>query len=318
MQGDQADNVLLHGASGVGKTVLTRHSLQKLVAEADIQTGFVRCSGKSTAGIVRSVLHALPGQDPPANTPLEDLCTTLYESADNPMIVVLDEADDLPEIDALDRLADVPHLSVVVICHKPDRWLARLDDDVRRDLEPRSLGLDRYGVDELADILEERARLGLDPGTVTRRQLERIADEIAGVARKGIQSLLEAARIADERDHEQIRDADVDDSFERAQFRILVGSLNTLPFHHQVLYEIVRQGRELGPSELHDRYEAVADDVYHGRGRTPICERERRTKLRKLEDYELIAIEGENRHKTYRVCDERVGPPVGVSIPARQ
>jgi len=299
LDGDQAHDVLIHGPSGVGKTSLARFTLQKLTTHADIYSAHVESLGKTTAGVVRSVLHDLPGSDPATNTPREDLCIELRERVDQPTIVILDEADDLPATDILDRLADVEGLSIVAICHDHEQWLSQLDNQLRRRLLLKELALDRFGVNELADILEARARRGLPSGVVTREQLETIADEVAGVARKGIQSLRQASLLAEERDHSEIGADDVADSYERAQRYILEQNLGSLPFHHQLLYELIRVGGGLKAGELHDRYEAVADDVYRGRGLTPISERSRRLKLSKLEDYELIEVEGKNRHREY-------------------
>jgi len=79
--------------------------------------------------------------------------------------------------------------------------------------------------------------------------------------------------------------------------RILRENLGSSTFHQQLLYELIRVGGVLEAGELHNRYEAVADDVYYGRGLTPILERLRRLKLSKLEVYELIEVEGENRDR---------------------
>jgi len=307
--GDQAHDVLIHGPPGVGKTALTRHSLQKLTGHADVQTAHVRCLGKTTAGVVRSVLHDLPGSDPSVNVPREDLCIQLQERVTSPVIVVLDEADGLPSTDALDRLVDVKNLSVVVICHDPDEWLSRLDGRLRRRLSFAEFGLDRYSVDELADILEARANLGLPSESVTREQLETIADEVAGVARNGIQALRQAALRAEELQHERITDEDVSESFERAKRHIRELNLESLPFHHRLLYELIRMGDGLEAGELHERYEKISDEVYYGREQTPISKRARRLKLSKLEAYELIKIDGKNRHRMYQPHDSEIMAP---------
>jgi hypothetical protein len=73
-----------------------------------------------------------------------------------------------------------------------------------------------------------------------------------------------------------------------------------------VLYELIRQSGSMTPSELHQRYEQVADTVYENRDRVPVGNRARRNKLRKLNEYELIDIVGANRHREYRVVDETV------------
>ncbi|WP_372479473.1 hypothetical protein ACAH01_13030 [Halomicrobium sp. HM KBTZ05] len=169
-------------------------------------------------------------------------------------------------------------------------------------------------VESEANVDDARARRELPSGVVTREQLVEIADEVAGVARKEIQALWQAALLVEERDHSEIGSDDVADSYERAQRYILEQNLGSLPFHHQLLYELIRVGGGLTAGELHERYEAVADDVFRERGLTPISERSRRLKLSKLEDYELIEVEGENRHRSYTVRDGNVKAPISVNL----
>ncbi|WP_436933714.1 Cdc6/Cdc18 family protein [Halovenus marina] len=301
----RAKDVLLHGPSGVGKTVLTRHALQRLRDEGGVQVARVRCLGKTDTGIIRSILEDLPGEDPASNTPHEDLCLALRErvAEHGPVIAVLDEADDVPTTGVLDRLADVDPLSIVAITHDVDSWLSRVDDRPRRAFDWQELGLDRYGVDELADILEARASQGLRHGAAGRAELETIADDVAGVARFGIQALREAALVASDRGMRTIDQDDLPEAYERARRRVREEQLASLPFHHHVLYELIREAGEIDGETLHERYERTADQAYAGRKQTPLSKRARRRKLQKLEDYDLVTIQGGNRNQTYIVCD---------------
>lgn len=313
--GDATQDVLVHGPQGVGKTVVTRHALQRIERETPLQSARVRCLGESTAGVLRGVLEDLPGSDPHRTTPVDELRDALGAQVDGPTIVVLDEADDLPATDALPILADARHLSLVAICHDSDDWLARVDDRVRRRLGTGDLGLSRYGVDELADILAARARAGLPDGVVTRSQLRQIADESAGVARRGIQALRAAAELAAERGHATIEDADVADAHERARQRIRTANLASLPVHHQVLYALLREAGPITPAELYDAYDAVADAIYADRDRPPISRRDRRRKLDKLAAYDLVAADGDGRDRELRVCDRAIEPAIDLAHP---
>ena len=151
-------------------------------------------------------------------------------------------------------------------------------------------------------------RTASPPDAVTRGQLEAIADGAAGVARRGIQALHAAAQIATEREHGCIREPDIKACFERARKRIRVANLESLPFHHQVLYALLYEAGAVTGRELHDRYDAVAETVYAQAAVTPIGARARREKLRKLESYGLIEQDGETRWRRYAVCDEAVAP----------
>jgi cell division control protein 6 len=312
LDGDRADDVLIHGPQGVGKTVLTRHILRRLDRQAGIQWTTAQCLGETTAGIVRQVLRGL-GADPAGNTPQEDLCLQLRERVVEPTVVVLDEADDVPDTDALSRLWDVPEISVVVICHNRDRWLSRLDDQPRRRWHDGiGIELDRYAPTELADILGPRAQKGLAPNAAGRDQLEEIADHCAGSARTAIQTLLGAATVASERQGDQIRPADIPEGYERAQRWIRQSHLASLGFHHHVLYELIRQAGEISGEELHQRYDEIAEAVYEGRTQTPLGRRARRYKLDKIEEYDLI-----DNETTYSVLDHAIRSDLKIGVPTR-
>ncbi|MDS0280007.1 AAA family ATPase [Halomicroarcula sp. S1AR25-4] len=315
--GDTAADVMLFGPQGVGKTLLARHGLQRIQHEADVDSAHVGCLGLSTAGILREVLCQLPGEDPYPTMPKEDLDLTLRERVDEPVIVVLDEADDLPEQNALDRLCEVPKLSVVIVCHERARWLSRVSGDVRHRLTGQEIGLDKYGTEELADILYARAREGLEYGAVDRDTLERLADIAGGVARTGIFRLHASAALAERRRHETIQPPDVDQSAALANRWMLENNLASLGLHHHILYELIRRSDGLSSSALHDRYTAVADTVYEGEELTPVNQSTRRAKLRKLREYDLVTYTGgENRHGEYLAADSDVKSELDIALPA--
>ncbi|QIO25398.1 hypothetical protein [Haloarcula sp. JP-L23] len=113
----------------------------------------------------------------------------------------------------------------------------------------------------------------------------------------------------------EVEHLDVVNSHARADRRMREDALDSLPFHHHVCYEIVRRRGRLRSHEFHERYTAVVEAVYDGRDQTPICRRDRRTKLQKLVDYDLLGREGEGPGREYWPQDASIASPLDLTVP---
>jgi len=80
-----------------------------------------------------------------------------------------------------------------------------------------------------------------------------------------------------------------------------------------VLYELIRVAGEVSASELHERYENAAEQLYAGYPQTPIGKRSRRNKLTKLREYDLIEHEGPPQNRVYRVLDDELKSVIEVT-----
>lgn len=77
----------------------------------------------------------------------------------------------------------------------------------------------------------------------------------------------------------------------------------SLPYHHQVLYELVRRRGPLLGTELSELYNESADSVYRHWERTPIGRRARYDTLKKLQEYDLIESDGTGKGAEYWVIE---------------
>ncbi|SDD86765.1 hypothetical protein [Natrinema hispanicum] len=91
-------------------------------------------------------------------------------------------------------------------------------------------------------------------------------------------------------------------------------NLSSLLWHHQVLYAIIHEAGELSGEELHDCYDAVADQIYAGSPVQPLGRRARRDKIQKLNAYDLVDYDEPTRDRLYWVIDENVEPK--IELPA--
>jgi Cdc6-like AAA superfamily ATPase len=311
------NDVLLHGPSGVGKTVTARFMCNELRKAAGVPYTRISCVSASDTAILYQAITGHPRDSAiHRNAPVDRMLSVLDELATTPYVLILDEADTLPETNILELLFEVPMVSVIVICHDDEEWVGRLSErEASRFPISQRIHLDRYDVDELTAILQRRRKHGLLHGVASDDQLRRIADETAGVARYGIQSLRAAAEFAEDREHDKIRDEDVCDAFDRATAAIREANLRSLSFGHHVVYELIRAAGEIKAGDLQDEYDAVAPQLYQGRQRNPVSDRMVRNYRDKLVEYDLVDKSGSNRWLTYSVEDASLVAPVDLPDP---
>ena len=317
LRDEPAQNVLISGRSGVGKTVTTRRSLELLRDQAPIATAQLQCLSYTRSDILRHILDRYPGSASVSKgTPALDILAKLQRTIDRPYVIVLDEADSLPNLNLLGDLLQVRGISIVAVSHEPQTFLNRSSARVQEAFHNGQIQFDPYTVDELVSILSARATHGLRPGSVDRSQLEAIACAVDGAARHAIQSLRAAADIAIDNEHDAIADADIDEGIELAKQRIRRQKLRSLSYHHHVVYELIRSspGSVVGASALHDRYEAHADRLYRARDQTSVSRRRRRQVLEKLEQYSLVRSTGSTRWKQYTAIDPDVEAPIEHAV----
>lgn len=127
---------------------------------------------------------------------------------------------------------------------------------------------------------------------VTNEHLELIADAAAGDARVAISSLRVAARHASQNGLNIITDEIIQEAIPEAESEIRQKNTQQLTTHQQTLLDIITEHGEIAPKQLYETYRERVEDAK--------TDRMVRYHLQKMERYNLIVADGENRGRTYR------------------
>ncbi|WP_232688481.1 Cdc6/Cdc18 family protein [Halobacterium zhouii] len=295
-RGQTGETALLHGPSGSGKTCIARFATDRLRETVlDLTTQYVNCWEDYSR--FKTLYRVLEGVDRTLNihrqsTPKDELLERLREYDGPPYVVILDEVDQLEDTRVLYELYRTRGLTMVLIANREDALFGPLDDRVASRLRAATrIGFDCYTVDELVGILEPRVERGLREGAVTSAQLAMIADAAAGDARVGIEVLRVAARRASNQQLDSVSDDAIRNAVPEANAEIRQRNVEMLTADQRIVYEIIADREEVTPSELYAAYRERADD--------PKTNRTVRNYLQKMERYNLIRADGENRGRSY-------------------
>jgi cell division control protein 6 len=219
-----AQNVVIKGPVGTGKTVLTKKFCQKIVKIARKQGNIIEyvhinCRKRSTdTMMLYGVITHFDPRFPDRGFSVQEMLDVLrrqLQRREAHLILVLDEADALLKksgsniIYNLTRFSDdtsQTHNPISLIMISQKDVLAELDTAALSTFKrSNTINLDKYGRNELLDIITQRVDLAFHKGTVLHESTELIAD-IAGEwgdARFAIELLWKAGLYTDH-SHEQL------------------------------------------------------------------------------------------------------------------
>jgi len=274
-RGSRPLNTVVRGPPGTGKTTAVQKLFSELRAQTDVRTVRVNCQVDSTRYAVFSrVFEEIFDYEPPSSgisfkKLFGQIADRLVE-AEEVLVVALDDVNYLfYENEASDALysllrAHEAHAGakVGVICVSSDLSLSvidELDSRVQSVFRPEEVYFSTYDVDEIVDILRERADRGFHDGVLDAPELDRVAELTAesGDLRVGIDLLRRAGLNAEMRASRTISVDDVEEAYDKSKHVHLSRSLRGLSESETALVEVLAEhdGEQAGSvyEAFHDR-----------------------------------------------------------------
>jgi cell division control protein 6 len=218
-----AQRVIITGDVGTGKTALAQHFGANITSEANkrsIKFRYVHVNCREHRGSLSLILHhavtVFRPNYPVRGYSTEEVLSTLMQVLDEEnafMILTLDEFDSLIEKEGSDAVYKLTRLQEMRT-GKPQRLsfvfilrdlkaIEQLDASARSTLQRSIVSLERYGKEQLVDILNDRVSMAFEYGAVPEDVIfliSELAFTETGNARFGIELLWRAGKYADAAD----------------------------------------------------------------------------------------------------------------------
>jgi Cdc6-like AAA superfamily ATPase len=156
------NHLFVFGSRGSGKTLMVRHIGNLLATRDGTTVLYANCRQHNTSF---KILAHLTGARP-RGTSLDELWQRFCQRYPGPLILILDEIDLISEKDCNREILYLlsrgtsPYMAIMLSNHP--QFLSTLDASVRSSLQPESVHFRNYYPQQIQEILEDRARQGLD------------------------------------------------------------------------------------------------------------------------------------------------------------
>ena len=156
-----ANNVLVLGSRGSGKSVLAKYLMKVMSEQGQIDFAYANCRQHNTSF---KILASLVGVRP-RGCSLDELWQKFADSSRGKTVFVLDEVDLMSD---KDRHKDILYLisrsqnnyMTILLSNNP-KFLTPLDESIKSTLQPEIIHFAGYNAGEIEKILTERAKVGL-------------------------------------------------------------------------------------------------------------------------------------------------------------
>jgi len=247
----------LYGKPGTGKTLTAKYVLGKMEKESWVKGLYVNCwENNSYYSILDKIvrdLRILGAEKLSTSFKLERL---KHAIGSVPFIIILDEIDMLKKTDmdsVVYNLCNVGNVGLIFICNTTDT-LFSMDERIRSRLNAKFIEFIPYSAEELRNIIKQRAEFALRPDSLGRGVLMKIAKISRGDARTAFQTLKHAAYNAENDFSGKIGAKHVKEAYSSVKDLKKIYLLNKLSSNHRLLYEIVKERKEINSGMLWKEY----------------------------------------------------------------
>lgn len=290
-RGAQPSNIFVYGGTGAGKSEATRMKLAELESDTepidgvDVRGVWQNCQGMSGYQVAVELVNEFRdhsnriGRGYATREVLQMLWDELDTAEATHVVFALDEIDSLGTDDTLlyhlSRPGTIDEidttLSIIGISNKFD-YASDLSGRVRSSLCQTEIRFGPYDAPELRTILEARAEKAFFEGALTDDVVPLTAATSAqdsGSARRALDILLGAGRLAADASEDQVTEAHVREAAEQLERNMIVDEIRDMATQTKLVVLAATQltvedaGR-FTRRELYDRYEMLATRIDAG------------------------------------------------------
>ncbi len=313
LKGECPSNIFMYGQTGTGKTAVVKYVTKHLLLKAleigapviidYINTRVCDTNYRVLVHLCETVQERVPFLGLPSDEVYERFKRKL-DSMNKIMILILDEIDCLVRksgdkvLYGLTRInTELENSRVCIVGVTNDlRFTDYLDPRVLSSLGQEEIVFPPYNASELADILEERARLAFNDGVLDGDVIPTIAAHAArqqGDARRALDLLRIAGEIAEREGAVRVTVRHVEKAIEVAEQDRTIQAVRTLPFQSKlILYGICTLVKEVEAGKRDRVTSGAVYDVYRSLcarlGFKPLTQRRVRDLLNNMEMLGII------------------------------
>jgi cell division control protein 6 len=287
------ENTFIFGPPGIGKTATVKYVFREFENYSGLKTVYINCWEYGTATAVLSHIALSLGMFVQRHGWSKDeIITRLVEGLKKwgkGVVVCLDEVDQLIFKDSsvlydlirIDQYVKNPP-TLIFVSNNPHVF-AKVEPRIRSSLSIEEIEFKPYTLQEMKDILEERAKhafTAVEKGVVLLAANRAV--QMGGDVRVGLDCLLKAGRLAEKENAELVKVEHVKrvlKDVEPVKPKILREKISE---HEKILLDILEKEKSIPSGDLYRKYCEVCPE--------PISDRAFRDLLRHLQELKLVKI----------------------------